>query len=259
MKYVSQLCISLFFILATISSSLASANSSLNGDLVQLTLANGQTARAYVSGPKDAAASLLVVHDWFGITEATKTAISHLNNLGYRTLAVDLYNGQSASTHDAANKLMSNRNPKVTQAILQAGLDYLKQPDRKTLTLGFSMGAIEALRANLNDPSSVKGTIMVYGFGFDGLASEQLARLESPVLTITGSLDAGSVQSSVNFLAQAKNLEKVYEMYIYPNADHAYAQPLFNEGKNVNAEATRVTWLLIDDFLKRHAPLELQK
>ena len=45
-------------------------------------------------------------------------------------------------------------------------------------------------------------------------------------------------------------------MYIYPNADHAYAQPLFNEGKNLNLEATRVTWLLIDDFLKRHAPVE---
>ena len=75
-------------------------------------------------------------------------------------------------------------------------------------------------------------------------------------MAITGSLDTGSVQSSVNFLTQAKNLSKSYEMYIYPNADHAYAQPLFNEGKNLNLEATRVTWLLIDDFLKRHAPVE---
>ena len=38
------------------------------------------------------------------------------------------------------------------------------------------MGAIEALRANLNDPGSVKGTIMVYGFGFDGIAEDQLAK-----------------------------------------------------------------------------------
>jgi len=41
-------------------------------------------------------------------------------------------------------------------------------------------------------------------------------------------------------------------MYFYPLADHGYAQPLFLEGRNYDAKATAVTWLLIKDFLRRN-------
>ena len=43
-----------------------------------------------------------------------------------------------------------------------------------------------------------------------------------------------------------------YELFIYPGADHGYAQPFFNGGRNYNAEAVRATWVLVDDFLGSH-------
>jgi dienelactone hydrolase len=42
------------------------------------------------------------------------------------------------------------------------------------------------------------------------------------------------------------------EIFVYPGADHGYAQPLFNEGKNYNPEAVRTTWILVEDFLASH-------
>jgi len=62
--------------------------------------------------------------------------------------------------------------------------------------------------------------------------------------------DEWPVQAALNFFANEK--DKSFELYIYPGVYHAYAQPLFMNGKNYNAEATRVTWKLMEDFLARH-------
>ena len=44
------------------------------------------------------------------------------------------------------------------------------------------------------------------------------------------------------------------EIYIYPGADHAFAQPLFNQGKTYDPVAAEVAWRLSEDFLKRRLP-----
>jgi dipeptidyl aminopeptidase/acylaminoacyl peptidase len=55
---------------------------------------------------------------------------------------------------------------------------------------------------------------------------------------ITGSEDT---QAAINFLSSMKEAKRPYELLVYPSADHGYAQPLFNGGKNYNAEAVRAT------------------
>jgi dienelactone hydrolase len=56
---------------------------------------------------------------------------------------------------------MQSLDRKATDKILQAGLDYLKQPGRKIATIGFSMGGQESLNANLNDPEAVNASVMI--------------------------------------------------------------------------------------------------
>ncbi len=132
---------------------------------------------------------------------------------------------------------------------MQAGLDYLKQLGRKLATIGFSMDAQESLNASLNDPEAVSATVMIYGSGFDKVETKRLETLKSPVLVIAGGEDTGATQAAINFVSNMRKVNRPYEMLIYPGADHGYAQPLFNEGKNYNPEAVRTTWVLVEDFL----------
>lgn len=228
------------------------SDETLSGEFIQLTRSTGERFRAYTAGPADADAGILIVHDWFGISDFTRESVERLGNLGYRTIAIDLYNGSSAKTHAEAGKLMGTLKRNVTNAILQSGLDYLKMPNRKIATIGFSMGGLESLNANLNDPESVSATVIIYGGDFDNIALNELKKLNSPVLTITGSKDGWSLPASTNFLTNMEEAGQIAELYVYPGALHAYAQPLFNGGKNYDKEATRLTWLLTEDFLKRH-------
>ncbi|MGC2196846.1 MAG: dienelactone hydrolase family protein [Terriglobales bacterium] len=221
------------------------------GGFVSLKQGNGSEFRAFIAGPVDAKAAVLIVHDYLGISDATKESVKHLGALGYRTAAVDLYGGKSATTHEEAVKLMQSLDRKAADKVLQAGLDYLKRPGRKLATIGFSMGGLESLNANLNDPEAVSATVIIYGFGFDKIDTKRLEKLKSPVLAIAGSEDTGAVQAIINFLSSMKEAKRPYEMLVYPGADHGYAQPLFNGGKNYNPEAVHTTWMLVEDFLDR--------
>jgi len=60
------------------------------------------------------------------------------------------------------------------------------------------------------------------------------------------------MQAAIHFLSTMKEVKRPCEMFVYPGADHGYAQPLFNEGKNYNPEAVRTTWVLVEDFLGGH-------
>jgi dienelactone hydrolase len=100
------------------------------GSFVTLKQGNGGEFRAFVAGPPDAKAAILFVHDYFGISDATQQPVKHLGTLGYRSLAVDLHGGKSATNREAV-KLMQSLDRKATDKILQGGLDYLKQPGRR--------------------------------------------------------------------------------------------------------------------------------
>jgi dienelactone hydrolase len=91
------------------------------GSFVTLKQDDGREFRAFVAGPADAKAAVLIVHDYFGISDATKQSMKRLGALGYRSVAVDLYGGKSATSHAEAVKLMQSLDQKATDMILQAG------------------------------------------------------------------------------------------------------------------------------------------
>src|SRR5215469_3813661 len=93
------------------------------GSFVTLKRSDGGEFRAFIAGPANAKAAVLIVHDYLGISEATKQSVQHLGALGYRSVAVDLYGGKSATSHEEALKLMQSLDRKATGKILQAGLD----------------------------------------------------------------------------------------------------------------------------------------
>ena len=219
---------------------------------VTLRESDSREVRGFVAGPADATAGVLVVHDYLGISDATKQAVERLGSMGYYALAIDLYGGKSTSSHEEAVKLMESMDPTAAAVALEAGLKYLKRPGRKLATIGFSMGGREALYANLNDPHAVSATVMVYGFGFDAIETKQLHKLEGPVLVVSGAEDKGAVEAGIHFLANMKAAQRACELFVYPGVDHGYAQPLFNAGKNYSPEAVRATWLVVDDFLRKN-------
>ena len=76
--------------------------------------------------------------------------------------------------------------------------------------------------------------------------------LGGSALLIVGSADGTSAaEDALAFSKAADAAGAGAEVYIYPGAAHAFAQPLFNQGRTYDPVAADVAWRLSDDFLKR--------
>lgn len=211
--------------------------------------ASSEPFTVYVAGPKDARTGVVLVHDWFGVSPFYTQAAEKLAGQGHRVLAVDLYAGRSATTHDQASKLLESVHEDIAGRQIDAAIAQLAQGDRPVAVVGFSMGAKHALAAALRNPA-VHATVLWYGETIKD--PERLRRLAGPALLIVGSRDGSSAAEGAAAFSKAADTAGVgAEVYLYPGADHAFAQPLFNAGRTYDPVAADVAWRLSEDFLKR--------
>jgi carboxymethylenebutenolidase len=79
---------------------------------------------------------------------------------------------------------------------------------------------------------------------------EKLRPINAPILGLFAADDAGIKLESVEaFRDVLERLRKEHEIHIYPDVDHAFANPT---GKNYNADAATDAWAKTLDFLGRH-------
>ena len=100
----------------------------------------GYLARPEGPGPFP---GIIVVHEWWGLTDWVKGRADQLAKQGYVTLAVDLYGGRSTANASEAHELMRALDPAEGLADLKGGIAYLKsQPYvARGKPLGRSAGA----------------------------------------------------------------------------------------------------------------------
>jgi len=241
-KASARLCFALLLLLAT---------QSLFAGPVAMTLrtASSESFTAYATGPESAPAGVVLVHDWFGVSPFYTQAAEKLGEQGYRVLAVDLYGGKIATTHDQAGTLLQSVQDDIAGREIDTAIAQLAQNGRPVAVMGFSMGAKHALAAALRNPA-VHATVLWYGPTINDPA--KLRQLAGPALLVVGSRDgAAAAENSSAFSKAADTAGVGAEVYIYPGADHAFAQPLFNAGRTYDPVAADAAWRLSQDFLKR--------
>ena len=90
MKFLSVFLLSLVVLALSVGAVGEDKDSAAqNGSFITLKQSDGREFRAFVAGPADSKAAVLIVHDYFGISDATKQSVQRLGALGYGSVAVD--------------------------------------------------------------------------------------------------------------------------------------------------------------------------
>lgn len=220
-------------------------------EMVKLVGTDGATYKAFAVGSEDSNNGVLLVHDWFGLSEATKDSATRLAQKGARVVAVDLFKGQSARDHEQAERLMNQLGTDDVQGAINAALAALERPDRPVTVIGYSMGGLIALEAAVNNPERIQAAALVYGGGYEGVSNERFAAFGKPILVISGSADEWSYPELLKLQDRAHELGTPVESYVYPGANHAFEQMLFNEGKNFDPIAKEAAETVLDSFVLR--------
>ncbi len=214
-----------------------------------------QLVRGYFVFPADMVdplPAIIVIHEWWGLNEGVRAMADRLAGEGYIVLAVDLFGGQTAGDPPTARSLMLGvvENPVNANSNLRQAYDWLRNTAGapRIASLGWCFGGGWSLNTALLLPDELDASVIYYG----QVTSDEgaLQPLNVPILGLFGENDRGISVESVNaFAATLKKLGKNYEIEIYPNAGHAFANPT---GNNYNPSVAEAAWLRTLGFLRLH-------
>lgn len=196
--------------------------------------------------------AIVLIHEWWGLTDWEKENAIRFASKGYIALSVDLYRGKLAKTPDEARSYMQSLSPDVVVRDIKSAVSYLKSIDNvrpdKIGIIGWCMGGGFALRSLIEIPDFSAGVIC-YGRLIED--EKQLEKIQAPILGIFAEKDRGIPPDAVkNFEEKMKKLGKKIEIKIYPNVSHAFMNP--NNKNNYDEISTKNAWDLIDKFFKKN-------
>ncbi|WP_240040702.1 dienelactone hydrolase family protein [Pseudocnuella soli] len=182
---------------------------------------------AYDAARNDKRPVVLVVHEWWGLTDYPRMRARQLAQMGYLAMAVDMYgDGKIAANPDEAQKMATPfyQNPQEAKARLDAALaKALSMPQAdttKTAAIGYCFGGSMVLNA-AKLGSNFDGVVSFHG-GLEGVPPSKEA-LKAKVLVAHGGADNFVPETQV--AAFKKSMDSVgadYEFKVYPNATHAF-------------------------------------
>ena len=211
-----------------------------------------QIYRGYLSQSvkTEAKSALIVIHEWWGLNEDIHSMTEQLAALGYTALAVDLYDGKSATQVRAAYELSTNlsSNEERGLANLKAAYDYLEAEMGATKigVIGWCLGGKWSLKTALMLPEDIDATVIYYGSLTDD--KDKLATLDMPIIGFVGTKDRLHKEFIV-FDENMKELGKDSSVYIYEGAKHAFANA---SGTVYEPVAAEDSWSKTTKFLKKY-------
>ena len=211
-----------------------------------------QVHRGYLSRPiaTEAKSALIVIHEWWGLNEDIHAMTDQLAALGYTALAVDLYDGKSATQVRDAFGLSTNLSSNEDRGLanLKAAYDYLEAQMGATRigVIGWCLGGKWSLKTALMLPDDIDATVIYYGSLTDD--KDKLATLDMPIIGFVGTRDRLH-KEFIAFDADMKKLGKNASIHIYEGAKHAFANA---SGTVYEPVAAEDSWGKTVNFLRNH-------
>ncbi len=234
-----------------IASNIAVQGESINYGKLGDKVLKGYLARSPQT--KSDAPALLVFHEWWGLNDNIKKMTEKLAAEGYTALAVDLYGGNVADNPEKAKILMTEASQNRTNfdGNVRQAYEYLKTQEKasKIGAIGWCFGGTSSLNAALLLPKEIDATVIYYGSGIE-TNPDRLKTLTMPILGIFGELDQSIPITKIKqFEETLKSLGKSVKIEIYPNANHAFANP---SGTRYNPSAAENAWKKTTAFLNKY-------
>jgi dienelactone hydrolase len=205
---------------------------------------------------------VLVVPEWWGLTDYAKGRAEQLARLGYVAFAADMY-GAGVTTTDAkkAGELAGQFYGKPLMAErAQAGLDQLLASGlvqaEKVAAIGYCFGG-STVQALAYSGAPLAGIVSFHG-GLIPVPAEAAARTKAKILVCHGGIDGFVSPEAISAFMKGMNDGKFdYQFISYAGAVHAFTNPGADElGKlnhipvAYNAAADRRSWGHMQQFFK---------
>lgn len=220
----------------------------------------GTACRGYLAAPADAdgpVPGVLVVHDWFGVTDTVRMRCDMLARLGYAAFAADVFGADVRPSPEQAPQVAGSyySDPARWRERLTGAYDRLRS-DRavdpgRTAAMGYCFGGASALNL-ARTGADLRAAVSFHGSLSTGPEGEA-AGIRAKLLVLTGTSDPivpdDAVHAFQEELRQAPDVE--WEVVTYAGAMHAFAVPgtdAPDHGAQYQERADRRSWQAMKEF-----------
>ncbi len=213
---------------------------------------------AYDDAGTDKRPAVIIVHEWWGVTDYTKRRAHDVASLGYVAFVADMF-GEGKTTKDPkeagamAGAIKGDAN--LLRARAQAAMDFVKkQPlvdGERVAAMGYCFGgtvALEMARSGM----PLLGVVSFHGT-LQTTSPAEAGKLKAKVLALHGADDPMVPHEEVlEFSKEMQDAKADWQLVVYGNAVHSFTNPdadTFNiPGVKYNASADRRSWEAMKDF-----------
>ena len=207
--------------------------------------------------------AVLVVHEWWGLTNYPRSRAKQLAELGYIAMAVDMYgDGKTAPDPKEAQALATPyyKDPTLAKTMLDAAIKILKTfPETDTskmAAIGYCYGGFIVLNA-AKLGVDLKGVVSFHGDLSGVPVNKNL--LKAKILVCHGEADKFVTKEAVQAFKKSMDSAGVdYTFKSYPDASHAFSNPgatelgkKFNLPIEYNAAADTASWNDMKNFFAK--------
>lgn len=238
----------------TAALTLASGSLALAGDSVDYQV-NGESFQGYLAKAEgEPRGSVLIIHDWDGLTEYERQRAEMLAKAGFDAFAADLYGAGNRPAETEAKKaataaLYEDRE-RMRQLTL-AGLDQAREQgaSQQTVVMGYCFGGAVVLElARSGAAQDVQGYASFHG-GLVTPDGQGYGADTPPVLIAHGGADTSVPMSEVAALSEELEAAAVpYEIQVYSGAPHAFT--VFGSDR-YRERADQASWSAFHELLER--------
>ncbi|MDR5866769.1 dienelactone hydrolase family protein [Halomonas koreensis] len=206
----------------------------------------------FAPAPDESRGTVLIVHDWDGLTDYERRRAEMLADQGYDAFALDLYGRGNRPVETAAKKAETARlyeDRERMRALTLAGLAEARARGAAlpTVVMGYCFGGAVVLElARSGEARDVYGYATFHG----GLATPEdqgYGPETPPILIAHGGADAAIPMADVAALSRELEAAGVaYEIEIYSGAPHAFT--VFDSGR-YQARADTKSWAAFQALL----------
>ncbi|MBT8092384.1 MAG: dienelactone hydrolase family protein [Gammaproteobacteria bacterium] len=196
--------------------------------------------------------AVIMIHDWWGLNDSIRAAADRLASRGYIVLAIDLFEGETATTPAAARELMLTvvEDPESANQNILSAYEFVSETAGApaVAALGWRFGGTWALNSAVLLPGDLDASILYYAAVTSD--EDKLRPINTPILGLFAAKDISiKTESVAAFESALQRLRKDYEIRIYDDVRQGFA----DEGAdNFDAAAANDAWNRTLDFLQRH-------
>lgn len=213
---------------------------------------------AYDDATEDLRPAVLVVPEWWGLTDYPKRRATQLAKMGYVAFAADMY-GDGKTTDDpkqaAAWSTPFAKDRNLMRQRAQAGLDTLlnqKYVDKsRVAAIGYCFGGTTSLEL-ARSGAALLGVISFHG-DLTRTENQGPDDIKAKILVCHGADDPFVPLPAVSaFIDEMKQAKADWQISMYSGAMHAFTNPGVDKyhltGTAYNEQADKRSWMALCDF-----------